>query len=121
MQVISGKVATMSETTSVLIHGAGHDSWCWQRLTTELEERGEQALAVDLPCSDPSMGLGDYTDVVLGALEPINGPVVLVAHSLAGLTAPMVAARRPVEQLVFLGAIIAEPGKALSDLAEVDA
>ena len=33
----------------ILVHGASHGSWCWQKLIPFLEELGHSALAVDLP------------------------------------------------------------------------
>ena len=42
-------------------------------------------------------------------------PVVLVGHSLGGLTIPLVAAARPVERMVFLAAFIPKPGQAFKD------
>jgi len=40
-------------TTFGLVHGAYHGSWCWQRLTPELERLGHRVLTVDLPTEDP--------------------------------------------------------------------
>ena len=41
--------------------------------------------------------------------------VVLVGHSLGGITIPLVAAARPVRCLVFLAALMPEPGRCLDD------
>ena len=56
---------------------------------------GHTAVAPDLPCEDPEADTPDYARVVLDAL-PDDGDVVLVAHSLGALTAPLVARQRPV-------------------------
>jgi hypothetical protein len=42
---------------------------------------------------------------------------VLVAHSLAGLVAPLVAAARPVRRVVYLAAMLPEPGRSVDDRA----
>jgi pimeloyl-ACP methyl ester carboxylesterase len=42
---------------------------------------------------------------------------VLVAHSLAGLAAPLVAAAAPVRRVVYLAAMLPEPGRSVDDLA----
>jgi alpha-beta hydrolase superfamily lysophospholipase len=39
----------------VLVHGAFHGAWTWRRTVAELEKRGHQAEAIDLP------GQGDDT------------------------------------------------------------
>jgi pimeloyl-ACP methyl ester carboxylesterase len=44
--------------------------------------------------------------------------VVVVGHSLAGHTIPLVADRRPVGRLVFLSALIAEPGRSFVEQSE---
>ena len=44
-------------------------------------------------------------------------PVVLVAHSLAGLVAPLVAAAAPVRRVVYLAAMLPEPGRSVDDRA----
>jgi pimeloyl-ACP methyl ester carboxylesterase len=102
-------VATFS-----LVHGAWHGAWCWESLVPELERGGHRVIAVDLPCEDPDATLSDYADVVVESLEGVDD-VVLVAHSLGGQTAPLVAARRPVQRLVYLCALLVDPGRSLLD------
>ena len=97
-------------TTFVLIPGAGGDAWFWHRLVPELERRGHAALPVELPSGDDSAGLEAYTDAVVAAIGD-RSPVVLVAQSMGGLTAPLVCARAPVELLVLLNAMIPLPGE----------
>jgi hypothetical protein len=46
-----------------------------------------------------------------------GGDVVLVAHSLAGLVAPLVAAARPVRRVVYVAAMLPEPGRSVDDRA----
>jgi pimeloyl-ACP methyl ester carboxylesterase len=97
-----------------LVHGAGHGAWCWERLIPELETRGHQAVAMDLPCEDPAAGCVRYAQVVDRAIPPAED-LVLVGHSLAGLTIPLVAARRPVRRLVFLCALVPLFGRSLTE------
>ena len=97
-------------TTYVLIPGAGGDPWEWHLLQQELETRGHDALAVQLPAGDEGAGWSEYADAVVEAIgERTN--VVLVAQSLAGFTAPLVAERTPVELIVLLNAMIPLPGE----------
>lgn len=75
-----------------------------------LERAGHRAVAMDLPCEDNGATFSDYADVVTRAVENAD-ELVLVGHSLAGLTIPLVAARRPVRRLVFLCAVLPLPGR----------
>jgi pimeloyl-ACP methyl ester carboxylesterase len=102
-------------TTFALVHGAWHGAWCWERLRPELEARGHRTVAADLPCDDPRATFAEYADVVVRALEGEGDEVVVVGHSLAGLTIPLVAARRPVRALVYLCALVPVPGASLRD------
>jgi pimeloyl-ACP methyl ester carboxylesterase len=97
-------------TTFVLVPGAGGDTWFWHRLVAELEARGHRALPVELPAADDSAGLDAYADTVVAAIGD-RSPVVLVAQSMGGLTAPMVCERVPVELLVLLNAMVPLPGE----------
>jgi len=102
-----------------LVHGAGHGAWCWERLIPILEALGHRAFAMDLPCEDPTAAPERYAEVVDRALPPAND-LVLVGHSLAGLTVPLVAARRPVRRLVFLCALVPEFKRSLADQVAAD-
>jgi pimeloyl-ACP methyl ester carboxylesterase len=102
-------------TTYALVHGSWHGGWCWQPLVEELTGRGHAAVAPDLPITDPAAGAVAYADAVLAALPAEE--VVLVAHSLAGLVAPLVAAAAPVRRVVYLAAMLPEPGRSVDDRA----
>lgn len=97
-----------------LVHGAWHGSWCWDRLAPELEAHGHRVVAVDLPADDASAGLTRYAELTAEALGDADD-AVLVGHSLGGSAIPLVAALRPVAHLVFLCALIPEPGKSATD------
>jgi pimeloyl-ACP methyl ester carboxylesterase len=97
-----------------LVHGAWHGAWCWERLVPELEARAHRTVAVDLPAEDPEAGLTAYAALVASALADADD-VVLVGHSLGASTIPLVAGLRPVRHLVFLCAIVPEPGKSVTD------
>ena len=93
-----------------LVHGAYLGAWCWERLIPELEARGHQVIAMDLPIDDPSASLSDYTDTVIQSLQGVDDDVILVGHSLAGMIVPLVALQRPIHRLVFLAALLPQIG-----------
>jgi len=100
--------------TYVLIHGAGSTSWYWHLVTPELEALGHDVVAVDLPADDDSAGLEDYTDVVVDAIGD-RRDLILVAQSMGGLTAPLVADRIPVDLIVLVAAMVPTPGESGGD------
>ena len=97
-------------TAFALIPGAGGTAWYWHLVEPLLRDAGHEAIAVDLPGDDPAAGLPEYTDLVVGAIGG-RGNVTLVAQSLGGFTAPLVAAKIPVRSLVFVNAMIPVPGE----------
>ncbi len=101
-------------TTFAIVHGAGGSAWEWHLVAAELQARGHQVIARDLPCEDDSMTFGDYADVVVDAVGG-RSDVVVVAHSLGGFTGPLVAARLPGASLVLAAAMIPRPGEPAGD------
>ena len=100
----------MKQGSFILIPGAGGVTWPWHLVVPLLEQRGHEAIAVDLPGDDPRAGLREYADLVLAAIGG-RRDVVLVAQSLGGFTAPLVCARAPIGKLVFVNAMIPRPGE----------
>ena len=101
-------------STFALVHGGGGSAWDWHLVEPELSARGHDPVAVDLPSEGASAGWSDYADTVVEAIGDRTG-VVVVGHSLGGFTAPLVAARIPVELLVFLAGMVPAPGELFSD------
>jgi pimeloyl-ACP methyl ester carboxylesterase len=103
----------MANPTFGLVHGAWHRGASWAPLLAELHRRGFASVTVDLPCDVPHAGVDAYADQVVRALSAVDGPLILVGHSLGGLTIPVVATRRPVALLIFLCALLPDPGRSL--------
>jgi pimeloyl-ACP methyl ester carboxylesterase len=106
-------------STFGLVHGAWHGAWVWERLAPELEVRGHRHVAVELPCEDDDAGLDVYASTVADALGDAED-VVLVGHSLGGLTVPRVAALRPVTRIVLVAALLPREGMSLVDQLRAD-
>lgn len=115
-------------STFVLVHGAWHGAWCWDRVAPLLERAGHEAVRFDLPGhgedSTPvaEVTLGGYTDRVVEALDAAPEPVVLVGHSLNGTTISQAAERRPekIEKLVYLCAFLLPSGKSAIEASQED-
>jgi pimeloyl-ACP methyl ester carboxylesterase len=99
-----------------LVHGAYHGAWCWTELGSHLTSLGHAVVAVDLPNEDPEAGAQRYAQTVVSGLDGIDGDIVLVGHSLAGLTIPVIATLRPVRHLVYLCALLPQPGASFDQL-----
>ncbi len=96
----------------ILVPGAGGSAWYWHLVVPRLQERGHEAVAVELPAADERAGLPQYADTVIRAIghrDPER--VVLVAQSLAGFTAPLVCEKMPIALLVLVNAMIPKPGE----------
>jgi pimeloyl-ACP methyl ester carboxylesterase len=81
----------------LLVHGAWHGGWCFRELAGELEARGHEVRAPDLPCEELGLGAVDYAELL--------GPqpdTIVVGHSLGGLTIALLEARTR----VYLGALL---------------
>lgn len=113
-------------TTFVLIHGAWHGGWCWERLTPLLEGRGHRVIAPDLPGMGADqtplakVSLALWTRFVCRLLRGSAEPVVLVGHSRGGVVISEVAERAPgkVRALVYLTAIVLPDGASVMQLAD---
>jgi pimeloyl-ACP methyl ester carboxylesterase len=120
--------------TFVLIHGAWHGGWCWQRVAPHLAASGHRVLAPSLPGLaeranelSAATGLSTHIDDVaaLMARQDLHD-VVLVGHSYGGLVITGVADRAAsrLSHLVFLDAVIVgngEPWSAVHTPARVAA
>jgi pimeloyl-ACP methyl ester carboxylesterase len=98
-----------------LVHGMCVGAWSWELVTPHLADAGHEVIAVDLPSEDSDATFSDYAAVVREALTGADDDIVLVGHSLGGLTVPLVAARRPVREVVFVCGVIPVPGKSVVD------
>jgi pimeloyl-ACP methyl ester carboxylesterase len=108
--------------TFALVHGAWHGKWCWERLVPELESRGHHTIVMDLPSDDPDATFEEYADVVADHLSADAGEEpILVGHSMAGPTIPLVPERHAVRRLVYLCAVVPNPGVSVAQqLADED-
>jgi pimeloyl-ACP methyl ester carboxylesterase len=109
-------------TTFVLVSGAWHAGWCWERVTPLLEAQGHKALRPDLfgmgpdPTPLSQVTLAGWADQVADLVRAQREPVVLVGHSRGGIVISEVAERVPehIQQLVYLAAFLLPNGVSLS-------
>lgn len=105
----------------LLIHGSCHGAWCWRDMLPLLNQNGHSARAIDLPAHGQDTTpiaqctLDGYTQKVIDAIE---APVILVGHSLAGVTLSSVAEAAPekLQHLVYVAAWLPESGKSAKEM-----
>ena len=112
----------MSATpTIILVHGAWHGAWCWQRVIPLLTDRGLAVRTVDLPSvgAKPGspVGLASDAAAVRAVIDDVTGPVMLCGHSYGGMVISQAASRNPrVTRLVYLCAFVPESGESLEGI-----
>ena len=109
----------------VLIPGAMHGRWTWDRIVPLLEAAGHEVIAPDLPGMGTNMSipvekvtLADWGDFVAGEVRRAKGPVVLAGHSRGGLVIGEAAERVPdlLAGLIYVTALLVPPGQSLADV-----
>lgn len=66
----------------ILVPGAWHGSWCWEKVAPLLKEKGHQVKCIDMPDYTTNPTYQDYYCHLEEAIYNSNQPVVLVAHSM---------------------------------------
>lgn len=113
----------------VLVAGAWHGAWCWERLTPLLAGAGHRVLTPELPGtgaegSDPATAtLEVWARAVTDVLTRQPEPVTLVGHSRGGLVISRVAELAPdrLRGLVYLAAYLLPAGAQIAATARDDA
>ncbi len=98
----------------VLIPGATGRAWYWHRVVPLLEAAGHRVISVELPGDDDTKGLAAYAEAAREAARTTTRPVV-VAASLGGFTAPLVASALDASAVVLVNAMIPNPGETAGD------
>ncbi len=96
----------MSEV--VLVHGAWHGAWCWDRVGAHLDVLGVPWTAVELPFT----GLKDDAAAARNAIVAAGPDSVVVGHSYGGLVISEAASGiGTLRRLVYLAAFMTEIGE----------
>jgi len=112
--------------TFLLVHGAWHGGWCWDRVVGALRAQGDTVLAPTLPGmgeheAPPSrdIGLIQHVAAIVQLIDAQRlDDFVLVGHSYAGMIVSVVADQRAerIRHLVYLDAFVPEHGQSLASL-----
>lgn len=111
----------------ILVHGAWHGAWCYDKLVPLLAARGHDARAIDLPGHGANgapgwgIGLDAYANAIAAAAAG-PAPAMLVGHSMGGLAISRAAELAPerVAGLIYLCAFLPRSGESLLRLGAED-
>jgi pimeloyl-ACP methyl ester carboxylesterase len=98
----------------VLVHGAYADGFSWSKVIPMLHAKGLNVIAVHLPLTS----LGDDVEVTKRAIARMEGPVLLVGHSWAGMVITQAGNDPKVEGLLYISALVPDEGQAVVDLGK---
>jgi pimeloyl-ACP methyl ester carboxylesterase len=112
--------------TFVLIHGAWHGGWCWERVVPLLEAKGHTVLAPDLPGmgSDTTplaeVSVASWARFTADLVSRQAENVVLVGHSRGGIVISQAAELAPdrIASLVYLTAFLLPNGQTLMGMLD---
>ena len=106
----------------VLVHGAWHGPWCWERVTPYLDAAAVPWVAPDLPsCAVASTGANETEDnaAVRETLDSLPGDeqAILLGHSRGGRVITEAGTHNRVGHLVYLAAFLGHEDESLADYA----
>jgi len=99
--------------TVVLVHGAWHGAWCFDRVVPLVRDAGVDAIAIDLARTS----FTDDVAAVRAALDTVDGEVVLLGHSYGGAVITGAGAHPAVRHLVYLCALALDDGESCMSAA----
>src|SRR5215813_9903475 len=113
--------------TFVLVHGAWHGGWCWQKVIPLLEAADHAVYAPTLTglaeraCElSPDVGLDTHIQDVVGLLQDKDlHEVILVGHSYGGMviTGVVDAVPERIAHLVYLDTFVPRDGESMVDVS----
>jgi pimeloyl-ACP methyl ester carboxylesterase len=102
----------MTQHRLLLVHGAFHGAWCWDRLRPELDRLDISHETVELPFTSTD----DDVTAVRDAIDDSDGSITVLGHSFGGAVISAAASQggRPygaIRSLIFLTAFMTAPAQ----------
>jgi pimeloyl-ACP methyl ester carboxylesterase len=109
----------------ILVHGAWHGGWCWQRVVTKLRAKGQDVFTPSLTglgdrahLLNASINLSTHVADITSIVESYDlENVVLCGHSYGGMVITGVADQmaEKIHALVYLDALVPDDGQCMFD------
>lgn len=104
--------------TFILIHGAWQGAWAWDTIIPRLREAGHDAIALDMPGNGHNpmppeqVDLAQYAAHVVDVIDSIPGPLILIGHSMGGISVAQACEARPerIALAIYLAAFLLPDG-----------
>ena len=111
-------------TNLLLIHGAWAGRWVWNKITPQFAKMGYRVHAIDLPGNGVDntpaneVNIDTYLWYLSEQIANIEGPLVIVSHSGAGVLATALAEAMPerIQAVVYIAGMMLPSGMGFSDL-----
>jgi len=108
----------------LMIHGAWHGGWCFDRLRAPLEAAGHVMIAPDLPGIGgdapalAAVSLQSWADFIVKQSGKLTGPVILCGHSRGGIVMSQAAEQAPdaFAGLVYISGALIPDRRSLYDV-----
>jgi pimeloyl-ACP methyl ester carboxylesterase len=98
----------------VLVHGAWHGPWCWERVIPDLEAKGHVVRAPELHRGSLKADVA----AVQAEIDALGDQVVVCGHSYGGM---VISGLRSdgIRTLVYMTAVVPEPGQSAMDVSDM--
>lgn len=96
----------------VLVHGAFADGTSWSKVIEQLQAKGYNVISVQ----NPLTSFADDVAATKRAIAQMNGPVLLVGHSYAGMVISEAGKDPQVAGLLYVAALVPEEGQNVNDV-----
>lgn len=113
--LLSTSTVALAQTdvpTVVLVHGAFADGSSWSKVIPLLREKGIDVVAVQNPLSSLEADVA----ATHRAIDLVDGPVVLVGHSWAGVVITEAGDNPKVKSLVYVAAFAPDSGQSIASM-----
>lgn len=123
-----GLFAQRNDKTYLLVHGAWHGAWCWNKVIPIMTDKGYNVIAIDLPShgndttNAENITFSDYVEKVTATANKIEGEIILVGHSMGGTVisqAAEILGKNKVCKLIYVDAFLPQNGESVSSLARM--
>lgn len=113
--------------TYVLLHGAWHGPWCWEKICPLLTAKGHTVITPNIPWTfdalppNQSLNIESITTQICELIIDLKIQVTLVGHSMAGLLISNIISRIPdhVSSAFYICGFIPANGQSINDLESI--